>query len=226
LGAGNGLKNGVTQNFSSQTTNKITMYAGNISKPTNGKKMWQSIEFDVTDSALLNSLTEVEDIIPSYNVWGRISYKKRNLSTSFEAVIPRYLEFENINMTSGRFINDIDVKEQRKVGVIADKDALVLFDNEDPLGKQIQFNGIAFTVVGVYKTRGARWNNEFYAPFSTLSAIFNPSGKIGSFVFTVNNLETIEANEAFEEDLRQRMSRKHGFDVEDVRTVYANHANF
>ena len=220
LGAGNGLKNGVTQNFSSQTTNKITMMAGSISKPTNGKQLWQRIIFDVTDSALLNSLTEVGDIIPSYNVWGKISYKKRNINTSFLSVIPQYLNFENINMISGRFINDIDMKEQRKVGVIADKDALVLFDNEEPLEKQVQFNGITFTVVGVYKTRGARWNNEFYVPFSTLGAIFNPSGKLSSFVFTVNNLETLEANTAFEEDLRQRMSRKHGFETDDRHALY------
>jgi putative ABC transport system permease protein len=133
LGAGNGLKNGVTQNFKSQATNKVTLYAGYISKPTAGKQMWQSITFDATDSALLNSLTEVADIIPSYSVWGNtITYKRRNINASLLAVIPQYQDFENVKLLTGRFINEIDMNEKRKVAVIADKDALALFDNEDP----------------------------------------------------------------------------------------------
>jgi len=220
LGAGNGLKNGVTTNFSSQSTNKITMYAGSISKPVPGKHLWQSIVFDATDSALLNSLSEVGEIIPAYSTWGTISYRNRKVEASPNAVMPQSQKFDNINVISGRFINEIDMKEKRKVVVIADKDALVLFDNEEPLGKQVISRDIAYTVVGIYKTIGARWMNEFYVPFSTLGAIFNPSGKLSEFTFTVQGLETIEANQAFEEDLRQRMSRKHGFDVEDRHAVY------
>jgi len=221
LGAGNGLKNGVTNNFKSQTTNKITLSGGYITKPVAGKKMWQSILFDATDSALLCSLKEVEEIIPSFNIWGsRISYKKRNIDASVRAIVPQFQKFDNIDLISGRFINEIDMKENRKVAVIADKDALVLFDYEEPLEKQILYNGIPFAIVGVYKTRGANWSNRLYVPFSTMSAIFNPSGKLNRFTFTVNNLETVEANKIFEENLRQQMSRKHGFDPEDYNAIY------
>ena len=220
LGAGNGLKNGATNNFREQATNKITMSAGSISKPVPGKQMWQRISFDYTDSLLLSSLTEVNVIIPSYGTWGTIAYKKRNVQVSLLAVLPQYESFEYINMLSGRFINDLDMREKRKVAVISDKDALILFDNDDPLGKQIVFNGIAFTVVGTYKIRGANWWNRLYVPFSTLNSIFNPSGNLSRFTFTVNNLETVEANKAFENDLRQRMSRKHGFDPEDKNAIY------
>ena len=221
LGAGNGLKNGVTGNFSSQSKNKITMSAGWIAKPTPGKQLWQRILFDNTDSVLLNGLPEVVDIIPSYNVWGNgVSYKKKKIETSLFAVVPKYQVFENIEILTGRFINEIDINEKRKVAVVADKDALVLFDTEDPLGKQIISNGVAFTVVGTYKTKGANWENRLYIPFSTLNVIFNPSGKLSRFTFTVDGLETIEANKVFEEELRQRMSRKHGFDPEDHNAVY------
>jgi len=220
LGAGNGLKNGVTSNFKSQSTNKITVSAGWISKPVAGKQLWQRVLFDATDSDLLSSLTEVDEIMPSYNIWGKISFKKRNLDASIRAVVPQYQTFEYIEMIDGRFINDIDMKEQRKVAVIADKDALVLFDKEDPIGKQINYGGIAFTVVGIHKTRGANWTNNLYVPFSTLNVIYNPSGKLSRFTFTVNNLETVEANDAFNKGLRQRMSRKHGFDPEDKNAIY------
>ncbi|MDR0206071.1 MAG: ABC transporter permease [Bacteroidales bacterium] len=220
LGAGNGLKNGVTSNFSSQSKNKVTIYAGWISKPVPGKQMWQRVIFDHTDSALLNTLTEVDEIIPSYNTWGKISYKKRAVDSQPWAVFPQYQGFEDVIITSGRFINDIDIREKRKVAIIADKDALVLFDNDDPLGKTIIFNGIAFTVVGIYKTRGAHWSNQSFIPFTTLNAIYNPSGKLSEFVFTVKNLETVEANKNFEENLRKQMSRKHGFDPEDRNAVY------
>ena len=220
LGAGNGLKNGVTANFKSQSKNKITMAAGWISKPVPGKKMWQRVLFDATDSELINSLTEVDEIIPAYSVGGSISYGKRNIEASPNAVVPLYLDFENIEISSGRFINDIDMKEKRKVAVVADKDALALFDFEDPLGKQIICNGIAFTVVGIYKTRGANWSNRLYIPFSTLNTIFNPSGRLSEFTFTVKGLETKEANNDFDERLRLRMSRKYGFDAEDRHAFY------
>jgi putative ABC transport system permease protein len=176
--------------------------------------------FDDTDSVLLSRLTEVDQIIPSYSVWSKISFNKRNINASLMAVIPQYQNFEYIEIKNGRFINDIDINEKRKVAVIAEKDALVLFDNDDPLGKSVNANGIAFSVVGVYKTRHANWANDFYVPFSTLGAIFNPSGKLSEFVFTVNNLETVDANEEFEKNLRQRMSLKHGFHPEDKGAIY------
>ena len=220
LGAGNGLKNGVTGNFKSQSTNKITIQTGHISKPVPGKRMWQRVQFDATDSALLNSLTEVEEIIPEWGSWEKVSFQKRSIEVNFRAVVPRYRDFNYVKMLSGRFINELDMKEKRKVAVIANKDALVLFDNEDPLGKRIIHDGIAFTVVGVYEARGANWANHFYIPFSTLYAIFNLSGKLSMFTFTVKGLDTKEANQIFEDDLRQRMSRKHGFDPEDYDAIY------
>lgn len=221
LGAGNGLKNGVMQNFSSQSKNKITLHAGWISKPLPGKQKWQRVEFDATDSALLQSLMEVDDIIPMYSFWREaVTYKKRNINVPLSAVVPQYQDFENVKIISGRFINDMDMKEKRKVAVLADKDALVLFDNEDPLGKNINCNGIAFSIVGTYKTRGVNWANDIYVPFSTLGAIFNPSGKLSEFTFTVKGLETREANKAFEDNLRQRMVKKHEIDSEDKHAIY------
>jgi len=220
LGAGNGLKNGVIANFKSQSTNKITIQSGHISKPTAGKQMWQSIRFDATDSAMLNSLTEVVDIIPEWGGWRKIAFKKRNVEVDFRAVVPKYQDFNFIQLLSGRFINELDMKEKRKVAVVADKDALVLFDHEEPLGKQIHYNGIAFTVIGVYKPKGANWGNALYIPFSTFGAIFNPSGTLSRFTFTVKGLDTKEANQVFEEDLRQRMSRKHGFLPEDRNAIH------
>jgi putative ABC transport system permease protein len=220
LGAGNGLRNGVTANFESQSTNKITMMSGHISKPTSGKRMWERVLFDAGDSAFLSSLSEVADIIPAYSTWGSLSCKNRMVNASTRAVLPKSQQFENIKLISGRFINDIDMKEKRKVAVIAEKDALVLFDNEDPTGKQVICKGIAFTVVGVYKVRGAYWQNDFYVPFSTLGAIYNPSGKLSEFTFTVNGLETIEANQTFEENLRLQMSRKHEFNPEDRNAIH------
>jgi putative ABC transport system permease protein len=220
LGAGNGLKNGVTKNFESQSTNKITMYAGSISKPTPGKKMWQRVLFDATDSAFLNSLSEVADIIPAYSTWGQLSYKNRKVNSSVNAVLPKSQQFDNIKILSGRFINEIDMKEKRKVGVIAEKDALVLFDNDDPLEKQIICRGMTFTIVGVFKVSGGYWSNNFYVPFTTLGSIFNPSGKLSEFTFTVNGLETIEANKVFEENLRLQMSRRHELNPEDRNAIH------
>lgn len=220
LGAGNGLKNGVTSNFSNRAKNKVTIWAGNISIPTPGKQKWQQLYFDKSDSIFLNQFADVDQIIPSFTTGGKVVYKKKSVEARLFATVPQVQQFEGVQLINGRFVNEIDIQEKRKVAIIADKDALVLFDNEEPLGKQITSNGISFVIVGVYKTKGARWRSDMYVPYTTLTTIFNPSSKMYSFDLLLSGVETKEESEIFEEKIRLAMSRKLEFDPKDENAIY------
>jgi len=221
LAAGNGLKNGVTGNFKSNTKNKVTIWTGWTSKPYKGKPKWRSIQFDREDSVMIAfAMSEVDQIALSYELYGKnIQYQKKRVNSSISAVTANYMEFGDVKILKGRFINELDIKEQRKVIVLADKDALILFGDDDPIGKQVICDNIVYAVVGIHKA-GSRWQNESYFPFSTSMAIYNPAGKMRQIIVTVKGLETIEANEVFSAKLRQSMSRKHEFDPEDSNAIH------
>ena len=221
LAAGNGLKNGVTGNFKSNTKNKVTVWAGVTSKPYKGKPKWRLIQFDRSDSVMMAlGMPEVDQIAMSYDLYGKnIQYQKKAVNSNLSAVTPNYEEFGNVKIVNGRFINELDIQEQRKVIILADKDAIILFGNDDPIGKQVICDNIVYTIVGIH-TAGSRWQNENYLPFTTAMAIYNPGGKMRQIIITVKGLETVEANDAFSNKLRQTMSRKHEFDPDDSNAIH------
>lgn len=221
LAAGNGLKNGVTSNFGDRAVNKVTLWAGYTSMPYKGYPKWRAIKFDQSDSLMLaKGMSQIDQVIPTFDVHGKsVSYKKMSTNVSLSAVVPEYTIYNNVKLIKGRFINNIDIKEFRKVMIVSDKDALVLFNHEDPLGKEVVCDEISYKVVGVHKAEN-RWQNEFYVPYSTLTAIYNPSEQLNQFTITVNGLKTFEQNEQFNDVIRNSMARKHDFNPEDKDAIY------
>jgi putative ABC transport system permease protein len=221
LAAGNGLKNGVTSNFGDRAVNKITIWAGMTTIPFKGYSKWREIKFDNTDSIYLSKgLPQVDQVIPTYDLNGKtVTRNKQNTNVTLSAVVPEFTKYNNVKITKGRFINELDVKDFRKVMVISDKDALILFSQEDPIGKEVVCDNIPYMVIGIHKANN-RWQNEFYVPFSTLSAIYNPSGELNQFTITVNGLETAEDNDQFDESVRNSMARKHEFSPLDENAIH------
>lgn len=221
LAAGNGLKNGVTSNFGDRAVNKVTLWAGMTSIPFKGYPKWREIKFDQSDSIYLSTgLKQVDQVIPTFDLGGKtVTNAKQSTTVTLSAVIPEFTKYNNVKIKNGRFINDIDIKESRKVMVISDKDAPILFGQEDPVGKEVVCDQISYTVVGVHKASN-RWQNEFYVPFSTLNAIYNPSGKLSQFTITVNGLKTAEENKSFNQEVKKNMARKHEFSPEDENAIY------
>lgn len=221
LAAGNGLKNGVTSNFGDRAVNKVTIYGGYTSEPYKGNPKWRSITFDQSDSVFLaTSVSQIDKVIPTFDLGGKsIQYKKQNANVTLAAVVPQYSSYNNVKILQGRFVNDLDIKETRKVIVVSDKDAEVLFNDTDPIGKDVICDNIIYKVIGVHKS-SSRWQNQSYVPFSTLVSIYNPSGELDQFTLTVQGLETTEESEVFEKDLRVSMSRKHEFSPTDENAIY------
>lgn len=225
LGAGNGLRNGVTSNFSHRAKNSVTLWPGWTSMPYNGLPSNRNIKFDHKDYDLIrNKIPEVEYVSVRVNQNATISYEKEYGSWSLVGVTEDAAYINNIEVRSGdgRFLNRMDVINRRKVVVISPDMKKVLFKDQDPIGKYITANNTtAYQVVGVYDDSNTFSNNPpAYIPFTTAQMLYNKGWGFQSIDFTVKGLDTKEKNEKFIERLRNRMGKMHNFDPADRSALY------
>ncbi|MDD4800799.1 MAG: ABC transporter permease [Proteiniphilum sp.] len=227
LGAGNGLKNGVMQNFSSRAVNRINLWPGTTSIPHNGLKSGRNLSFTESEVALIrNEVEESRQITARMNSTQTIAYRKEYGSYSVRGVMPAYFDIEKliIGTGEGRFINRLDMHEENKVIVLDKKIADLLFRDEEPLGKQVKVGQLMFTVIGINSKREQWGGPNAYIPFSTAQTIFNPNGKFYQISFTVDGLTTEKENDYFNESLRSLMSHRLNFSPDDQQALWINNA--
>ena len=222
LCAGNGLRNGVTSNFAARATNMYNYWGRSTSIPYRGFPDNRPIKLDDKDLALAR-----EQMPHTVNVSGSIStdvsvtYQKNTISGSFQGVHPEIKQINNIKIlgSHGRFINDMDMKEERKVAVINQRMNDVLFKDTEAVGKQVIAGGLSYTVIGVFKEETFGNDANAYIPFSTAQLLYSSDRSIGSISFTVDGLKTKAENTAFEELLRKKLADLHIIDPKDQRAI-------
>ena len=221
LAAGNGLMNGVSEEFSDQSTNVYMIYGGETSIPFKGHGTNRSIMFTDKDIRFLETeVKEVDQVSPRIYQNGFANFGDKSGSIFVQGVRPVFKDINNTKMLEGRFISELDEKSSEKFIVIDDNLCKKLFDDEvSPLGQFVIVNGIAYKVVGVCEGEGRSEGGNGYVPFSTLKKITRQS-RYWMLHFTVKGLETKEQNEAFTEYLRTQLARLHEFDPDDTSAVY------
>lgn len=223
LGAGNGLKNGVSSNFSQRATNTVQMWSGTSSLPYQGLKSGRALDF--SDKQLTNvdqNLSEASDETGIIDKQSTITWQSEYGSYSVKGVDPYYSTIFNLkfNNDGGRFINEMDLKENSKVIVLDKKIVDVLFKNKPAIGQYVRVGEVEFKVVGV-NSKKERWGDgSAYIPFTTAQLIFNPDRKFKSIAMEVNGLKTKEANEAFNDKLKKSMSKSLRFDPNDTQALW------
>jgi putative ABC transport system permease protein len=227
LGAGNGLKNGVMQNFSSRAINRIGLWPGVTSMPWKGLKSERNLHFTESEIDLIrNEVEESRLITARINTSQTVSRGNEYGSYLVMGVMPSYSEIENlvINAGEGRFINQLDMKEKNKVIVLDKKAADLLFKDKSPLGEYVKVGQVMFKVVGINSKRVQWGGANVYIPFSTAQAIFNPSHKFYQITFTVDGLITTEENDRFNESLRAIVGQRLNFNPEDQQALWVSNA--
>lgn len=227
LGAGNGLKNGVTSNFSERAVNRITLWSGTTSMTHKGLKSGRNLQFQDKEVELIkNDVNESQLVTARIDRTQTISFGTEYGSYNIRGVMPEYMEIEGvvINPGNGRFINGLDLEENNKIIVLDNKIVETLFEGKSALGNYVKVGALMFKVVGI-NTKKEQWGSpSAYIPFSTAQAIFNPSKKFSQITFTVNGLETKEENDNFVESLRSLMGRSLNFDPKDRQALWVNNA--
>ncbi len=223
LGSGQGLKNGVEEQFADDATNSIWVYPRQTSMAYKGYKPGRRIELTNTDiNRTKNSFTNIDHITGRVYVNAQnISYKNNYGSYSIRSVHPDHKILENTEVTKGRYINQPDLDKFRKSAVIGSLVAKDLFKGEDPIGKYIHIDNIPFKVVGVFEDKGGESEMRvIYLPITTAQRLFKGGDKINQFMFTVGDNATVEESERTATRLRRQMAAIHHFDPEDKRAVW------
>ena len=223
LGSGNGLSNGVKEQFAENAVNVMWMWTGETSIPFNGLKEGRPVKFNNQDYDFLTTKSkEVEKVSSRYYLPNDILYAYGKEYGSFETstCYPTLQEMEMIKINSGRFINELDMKEFRKVVVIGDEIRKALFKDEDPIGKYVRIGGVPFYVIGVSKDKkNSDKNRQAYMPFSTAQRIFSGGDRVHTFTVTSKIVQTTEEAEAITDKIRADMSKRHTFDPKDTRAM-------
>jgi len=222
LGSGNGLENGVRKEFEGDATNTLWINPGQTSVAYKGLKAGRTIQFTNEDHDLVKKeIPHIDKISGRINVWqnNTISYKKEYGNFDIIACHPGYGYYETLDVLSGRFINDDDIKDFRKVVIISIIVRDALFKGEDPMGKFIHVSGIPFKVTGVFSDVGGdRDMQRVYVPLSTAQRIFNYGNKIANLSIVTKDID-VEESQAMAEKIRQTIAQSHKFDPTDQRAV-------
>ena len=225
LGAGNGLINAQLQQSTRFLANSMRVFPGETSKAYKGLKEGRSITLNDKDILISNKTygQYVDDVggrLEQYNV--NINYGDNYVaSQSLVGVAPTHPKIDKTEMIAGRFINEIDMKDQRKNVVLSRSQAKELSkDYRSLVGKNVKISNLNFQVVGIYKDDESRNNTEAFIAYSTIKTIYAKGDDAGSLEFTIKNLKTKEDNKQFEKNYRASINNNHQAAPDDERTIW------
>ena len=223
LGSGTGLQNGVKNQFRDTATNSLWVFSGQTSEPYKGMQPGRYIRFEDSDyNWVANDLEGAEETSGRFYL-GRseVSYDGKNESFQIRTVHPGHQFIEKTLTIEGRFFNEKDIEERRKVVSIGTLVKKALFDDdEDPIGKYIKVNGVPFKVVGVFEDEGGENEQEIlYLPITTAQMIFNGANQIDMFMFNIDENAGVEESKVIENRVRKKMAEVHNFNPDDQRAI-------
>lgn len=223
LGSGYGLENGVRREFEGDALNYISISSGVTSTPYKGMKPGRRIRFKNEDYDMLSTIENVDVSSTRTAIFqnNTVSYKSEYGNFDIFAVTPTYRHIESLEMTSGRFLNEKDINDYRKVVAIGRLVYASLFKGgEDAIDKYVKVSGVPFKVVGIFDDPGSdRDLQRVYIPISTAQRVFSLGDYIRSVHFNLVD-GTVEESEQVIEDARAQLAAKHQFNPEDTRAIF------
>lgn len=225
LGAGNGLINAQMERSEQFITNSMVVMPGYTSKAYKGLKEGREITLNDRDLAITGDnyaqhVDHVGGVLSQYGV--TVAYGENYVATqNFVGIYPTHVNINKIEMLAGRFINEPDLRERRKVVVLSRSQAKELcHDYRSLIDKNVNINGLAFKVVGITKDDESRKNNELFTAFTTLKAIYAKGDNVGNIEFSIKNLKSKEDNEKFEANYRASTNLRHQAAPDDEQALW------
>ena len=219
LGAGNGLINAQLRQSSRFLSSSMVVFGNWTSKPYQGLKEGRDIrlhqrDIDITAQEFPGTVDEVG---AQYRTSATISLGQQYLATSICGVYPNHTKIDKVEMLEGRFINQIDLDEKRKVLVLGNKQAKEL---KAKIGSFVNVGNFAFQVVGIYKEQ-ENGRADGFSSYSTIKSIYGANtDDAGRIEFTFHGLTTEKANNDFEKDYRHRLNAEHQAHPEDEEAIW------
>ncbi len=228
LGSGNGLQNGVTQGFGDFATNSVFIWTQRTTVEYKGFPKGRFFNYDNADIiAIQKNIKDIRYLAPRLRAggFGGGDNVIRGLNTGAFQIngdFPDINLIDPVNIDDGRFINDIDIEQKRKVVVIGNRVKESLFEpDENPIGEYIRIQGVYFKVVGVFSSRksgerGDGDNQGIYMPFTTLQKTYNYGDIVG--VFAITAFDNVSVSKVEEETIKL-LKQRHLIAPEDDQAI-------
>ena len=225
MGGGQGLKQVISANFEGFATNTAIMVSSQTTKPWKGFKEGRYWELNYTDvERLKQMMPDLETVTPVISRWGQTAlYGQNSASVSFKGVYADYVNIEEPKIKYGRFLNETDIQQERKVCVIGEHVYSSLFpDGGDPCGNFIKVGPVYYQVVGVDVSSGnislnGRSSDAVSVPLPVAQKILNRGNDIDLLCVTGKSGVRMSDQEP---RIRQLIARQHRFDPSDKQALF------
>ena len=228
LGSGNGLQNGVTQGFGDFATNSVFIWAQRTTVEYKGFTKGRFFNYRNDDIfALQKNISGIKYLAPRLRAGGFEGGDNviRGLNSGAFQITGDYPDMnliDPVNIEEGRFINDIDIQQRRKIVIIGTRVKEALFEpDENPMGEYIRIQGVYFKVAGVFSSKkageqGDRENQGIYMPFTTLQKTYNYGDLVGIFAITAYDNVSVSI---IEEKAIKILKQRHLISPEDDQAI-------
>jgi len=223
LGLGTGLERGVVKSLGGMAMHSVYVWSQRTSLPYRGLQPGRYVKFKNEDIRAIQRVSGVTHVAPRLQLGGwrdgqNVTRGARTGNFNVMGDAPEFLLVEPLSIQSGRFVNQRDMDERRKVAVIGEQVRSELFaPGEDPLGKYLQLKGVHFQIVGTLKSlksgdEGEKVSATVFIPFATFQHVFNQRDRVGWF--------TVAADPRFsavwvEASIKQALAEEHAIHPND-----------
>ncbi|WP_272022336.1 ABC transporter permease [Olleya namhaensis] len=187
LGSARGIENSFNRLFGSFATNSVFVWAQSTSKPFKGFQEGRQVQLKITDAKKIEDNVEgIEFVVPRNRNQALVIHDFLSGNFSVSGDYPLLDQVQKKKMIEGRFINQTDIDENRKVVAISEEIYKQLFEKDaEMIGEYIQLNGMNFKIVGMFETGGNMGpSDDMNIPFTTFQQIYNMGGNIGWMMIT------------------------------------------
>ncbi|OUP11847.1 ABC transporter ATP-binding protein [Mediterranea sp. An20] len=191
-GGGQGMQEELQQQFEGFATNSGFVVSSKTNEAYKGFRKGRWWDLEISDVDLVADVEGVQMATPSTAMWGKSAvYEGNKYSCNIRGLYPEYEQLEHQEMAYGRFINDVDIREGRKVCVIGKRVYESIFkEGGDPCGKYVQVDSVYYQVVGVCSSEGnvniqGQASQAVTLPYTTMQKMYNLGNEVQVVCFTM-----------------------------------------
>ena len=188
LGAARGMENSFNRAFGDFATNSVFIWGQSTSKPFKGFQEGRSVNLKLSHAKKIEENIEgIEFVVPRNQNQALVVHNFLSGSYSINGDYPLLDKVQKKKLINGRFINQNDIDDNKKVTVISEDIYKQLFEKDElAIGQYIQINSINFTIIGVFQTGNVNMgpSSDIHIPFTTFQQIYNKGDTIGWLMIT------------------------------------------
>jgi putative ABC transport system permease protein len=227
LGSGNGLRNGIMKDFGGTATNSFYIWAQTTTKAYKGMKPGRNFNYNLEDYEALKQLPELDVVSPMNQLGGyeggnNVVRGLKTVAAEIQANYPNTTQIAQVKLKEGRFLNENDLREKRKICVIGPRIAETLYKKgEQIIGTYVRINGVYFKVIGLTNPdaggdEGRQQVQRINVPFTTFQSAFNFGDNVGWFA--IKSKDNISA-EVSEKKVMAILKSRHKISPEDMKAI-------